>query len=578
MKKRILFASSFCVASLFAHDVDTLAFYAFKEGDSGSSLSGNVIVNDAGGEFSGAVSINSGTVQYSSDAPGDYVFSSEAHGAAICERPQSVCFSGNSTAGSQYVSFPGLGTAVSLNDDFTVEFFFKYAAGDGGANKTIPVLSMNCGLIYNPSDASIDGAGKPGLFGIMIHGNPDRYFDAYIVDRNHHKARSDANPSGTNSAYPTVGFADGLWHHVAVVYVKSTKKYTVYIDYGAKLTAAVQRDTDKTVLENQEAMLLGNGGFRGLLSCLRISKCARSADAFLRCSSVPTYSPETVFHWSFDGVNGETAQTLSSPYSVDPRDGQFIRNYSPRGGGGGEAWAYIDGNGVSIAPVYTNDIPERGHYAVMSGGGRICTSTNCLAVSAYGTDGNALCGDGRKLFPVSGSWTMEGWFNMDYPRYKANVVDVDDFNPHAELLGLGYSYGDNVNGMDFSLYLHHTSGEFKLKLNAYDSNQKSYDAAGISLGSTFRDDAWHHVAVVYDASTFTMTAYIDGAALSSITMNAPFAPRLSQDGRRYLVGHGSGRREFFGMIDEVRLVQRALSPAEFISFEKVKYGLRLTIK
>jgi hypothetical protein len=182
------------------------------------------------------------------------------------------------------------------------------------------------------------------------------------------------------------------------------------------------------------------------------------------------------------------------------------------------------------------------------------------------------------MFPVFGSWTMEGWFNMDYLRYKANVVDVDGNNPHAVLFGLGYSYGDNVNGMDFSLYLHHTSGEFKLKLNAYDSNQKSYDAAGISLGSTFRDDAWHHVAVVYDASTFTMTAYIDGAALSSITMNAPFAPRLSQDGRRYLVGHGSGRREFFGLVDEVRLVQRALSPAEFISFEKVKYGLRLTIK
>ena len=278
---------------VFAHDADTLAFYAFKEGDIGTSLSGKTIANDAGNAYSGTVTINSGTVEYRADIPGAYVFSGESYGeTVICENPQSVHFSGNSTSGSQLISFADLGTAVSSNDDFTVEFFFKYGVDDAGANKTIPLLAMNCGLVYNPNKAGQAGEGQPGLFGIVIHGSPDQFFDAYVVDRQFHRSRVTSN----GATYYGMCFDDGLWHHAAVVYQSSTKVITVYLDYGV---TSVQRSsplvgsggTAKEILEDVNPLTLGNGGFRGLISCVRISKCVRTTDTFLRCSSACSAFP-----------------------------------------------------------------------------------------------------------------------------------------------------------------------------------------------------------------------------------------------------------------------------------------------
>ena len=110
---------------LLAHDADTLAFYAFKEGGAGTSLSGKMIANAAGGAYAGTVTINSGTVEYRADVPGAYVFGSESADDLLCSNPQSIHFSGNTTSGSQLISFADLGTAVSSNDDFTSSSFWR---------------------------------------------------------------------------------------------------------------------------------------------------------------------------------------------------------------------------------------------------------------------------------------------------------------------------------------------------------------------------------------------------------------------------------------------------------------------
>ena len=512
-----------------------------------------------------------------------YVFDSEKYGtAAICEHPQSVRFSGNSTDGSQYVSFPNLGTVVSSNDDFTVEFFFKYPQGDGSANKTIPVLSMNCGLIYNPKDSSKEGAGEPGLFGIMIHGNPDRYFDAYVVDRNQNKARSDAHPDGKDSAYPTVGFADGLWHHAAVVYVKATKKIKVYIDYGVKLSASVERETGKTVLETPEAMLLGNGGFRGLISCLRVSKCARAPETFLRCSSLPTYSGETVFHWSFDNADEIANGILSSPSFTDPRIGQFIAHYKPFRSGYGTVNGFGSGENV-VFPVCTNEIPVRRCTEVMSGNVRLISSSNSVAMTIASAEqdgkattvGTGLRISGNNYDPVNGSFTMEGWFKMDYETWKSVVVDSGLGVQRVALMGV--NYGGDYTSADFSLTLVHKSDGFRLKLNVYQAN-KTYDPAGVNVGEVCRNDAWHHFAVVYEADLMRFSAYLDGAKKHEIVLEAPFVFRSSEQYRELLVGWGLSALQYTGLVDEVRLVRRALSPAEFISFDRKRYGLWFTVR
>ncbi len=562
-------AAAVLASAAYAHDADTLAFYAFKEGDAGTSLSGKTIANDAGDAYAGTVTINSGSIEYRADVPGAYVFGSESADDLLYTNPQSIHFSGDSTEGCQLVSFADLGTAVSSNDDFTVEFFFKYGEGDTGINKkTIPLLSMECGLVYNQTS-------EPGLLGIMNHGQNGRYFDAYIVDRNKHKARID-----TQGYYGTIFLDDGLWHHVAVVYVSANNKYSVYLDYISAVNKVDSPATPKSVLESANPLMLGNGGFKGLVSCLRVSKCARTEATFLRASSLPSYSPETVFHWSLDGVDGAAAETLASPLSADPRTGQYIEWKAPRTGFGYANGYEVDS--ATVMPSYTNEIPFAGKYMVMSSNDVVTCSTNAAFVQASGSSRGSLRCSGTNYFPLaSGDWTMEGWFKMDYAAYKAAVVDSGVSNPHSSLLALTYSAGSVISATDFSLYLHHVSNEFKLKLYAYDSTGKSYDAAGVSLGTIFRDDAWHHVAVVYDESARRLSGYIDGEERIFCVFDEGkvFSPRTKiETAREYVVAGDPQRKGFYGLVDEVRLVRRALQPSEFISFKRLPSGMILSFR
>ena len=120
--------------SALAHDADTLAFYAFKEGAAETSLSGVTIANDVGEAFAGTVNLASGaddTMVYKADAPGAYVFDCNGYCATpLCSNPQSVYFAGGTTAANQRISFADLASAISSNDNYTVEFFVKLSPED----------------------------------------------------------------------------------------------------------------------------------------------------------------------------------------------------------------------------------------------------------------------------------------------------------------------------------------------------------------------------------------------------------------------------------------------------------------
>ena len=104
---------------------------------------------------------------------------------------------------------------------------------------------------------------------------------------------------------------------------------------------------------------------------------------------------------------------------------------------------------------------------------------------------------------------------------------------------------------------------------------------GVSLGTLFRDDKWHHAAVVYDESNRRMSGYIDGNEMVHIDFpeGRSFAPRTKiETAREYVVADDAVRKGFYGLVDEVRLVRRALSPSEFISFKRPPSGLMLLVK
>jgi len=82
-------------------------------------------------------------------------------------------------------------------------------------------------------------------------------------------------------------------------------------------------------------------------------------------------------------------------------------------------------------------------------------------------------------------------------------------------------------------------------------------------GPDVEDDAWHHVAVTWDASTGSFALYLDGAAIATddLSGTAAFGFPVMVAGKHGQLGV-SWKRNFTGLLDDLRLYDRALSGAE----------------
>ncbi|GMV98657.1 MAG: hypothetical protein AMXMBFR83_30050 [Phycisphaerae bacterium] len=82
-------------------------------------------------------------------------------------------------------------------------------------------------------------------------------------------------------------------------------------------------------------------------------------------------------------------------------------------------------------------------------------------------------------------------------------------------------------------------------------------------GSAIQPGTWHHFALVLNAGVLTW--YLDGQPQGQVPagdLDAPGAAPIIIGNER---SDGSADRGFYGLIDEVRIVDRALSPGEFLS-------------
>ena len=575
-------------ASALAHDADTLAFYAFKEEAAETSLSGVTIENDAGEEFAGTVNIASGaddTMVYKADAPGAYVFDCNGYCATpLCSNPQSVYFAGGTTAANQRISFADLASAISSNDNYTVEFFVKLSPEDKTMATWAALLQLECGMLYNPKNptsAEAALAGTPQATCVLFTGNQGQNLYTYVRSATYHPILNQATYN--KCPYYTTGgtFFDGYWHHYAMVYKSSNHTLNHYLDYGLITGSYV---TTNSTLDVSKPILLGNGGFRGWISCLRASKTARATSAFLRCSNEPTFVPETVFHWSLDGANGANAETVSNrcPAVNIPGifDGQYIMLTS--GGvrdGHGTVVSWTNGENVAVFPTFTNEIPfvrkpvvKYGEAEVGEDGGSVKLTAKTRTTEVYAVNGDGILLAGADHYPISGgSFTMEAWMKLDHSTWKTKMVDPNVSAVVKRLTIFGMY--DKSHHYEWQLGLNYESDGFKLHLSAYDPSWTGSDIVVRPKVRYMMDNAWHHFAVVYDDPTRKFTAYVDGGAVTNVTLASGFVPHAAAP--QYNVGYGLNNCAFEGLVDEVRLVRRALQPSEFLSFDSRKTGIML---
>ncbi|WP_433165806.1 LamG-like jellyroll fold domain-containing protein [Kribbella sp. CA-247076] len=195
-----------------------------------------------------------------------------------------------------------------------------------------------------------------------------------------------------------------------------------------------------------------------------------------------------------------------------------------------------DGN-TSGVPV-TSDASGNGLHGYLRGGPAAVAGRFGQALSLDGTDDYVQLPFAEKLAVSSGDFTWTGWFN-----YGASTAD--------QPLIWAYNQGDVYS----QLWLRAEPASNRIRALA----QSGETAITVATTSAYNDRAWHHFALRRQGSTFTI--YIDGAAaatttgtIGSVSPKRPFQIHL---GRRL-----DGKQHLRGSLDDVRLYNRALSPAE----------------
>jgi hypothetical protein len=85
---------------------------------------------------------------------------------------------------------------------------------------------------------------------------------------------------------------------------------------------------------------------------------------------------------------------------------------------------------------------------------------------------------------------------------------------------------------------------------------------GFTTSSNLQDGQWHHVAITYDDTTQTLDVFVDYVDVGGGTTVNPIA----YDDQPLVFGAGAGRA-LDGWIDEARLSDTVLPPAEFLRFD-----------
>ena len=574
--KKCLSVSFVCAAAFaFAHDADTIAFYPFTEAAPGTSAAGITIVNDAGGRHPGVVTTSTDTGHvYHADRPGKYVLASSF---AVTNTPE-ILFTnpGSVHFWNGKISFEGLSTAMSSNDDYTIEFFYKIQEVD----KRGSAVQWGTPLKYNVGTYFAGSASNPeGYYPTYLMRSTDLYWQMYYV------AYSAGGTLAASLPYNGQGNTwSGEWHHMALVYSKETHKLTAWGDYGQRSSQKVSlSNITNSVLEASVPVELGSG-FRGLVSCLRVSKRALAPDYFLHASHLDAYPETTVFHYRLDGADGAEMSTVTNyAYGGHPYAGQLQNWDTPMKLYTANAEVHVAtstnslGEPVAVGAEFSSatgfnkqlvDDGDGSRPRQNGGSGHFHSLERMHETSQLDASGIYL--DGANYQHVTnGSFTMEATMKLDITTWLAKQK-----NSSMRRYPIFLLYGNVTYVFEWELVAIMDSDNcFRLEGDAYypgptltkiaHYNGQNYARVDKNF---LKDDKWHHFAVVYDDSALTFRLYVDYVLKDERTVTARYRPLYKNC--HVWIGDGGkvNLSGFEGWIDEVRYTRKALSPSQFIRF------------
>ena len=350
---------------------------------------------------------------------------------------------------------------------------------------------------------------------------------------------------------------DGQWHHVALVVdqIGETKTARLYRDYKLRRTATLATNLTSVVRNNDPKWyVIGSGDgyeFNGWIDSVRVTLRALEPQEFLwgEGMSIGRFpAGSTLAHVKFDG----------SVNAADPDGGTFLNGVNVAAKEGGSLAAFSD------------DVP--GVRIVDGEGGAVLSHNNTK--SLYFANSRVSWSDASDIYYLSKtlegedrtSWTVE--FFMKGDSVQANYARI------MSALGGG-------SWSTWSPYIiEYRNGSKKFALNGDGKNPKP----SITFGKDVCDGDWHHVAFSFepnndrpDPTNSVMKLYIDYGEPAAVQTQSIF--KYPENLHFVLGGIGNAATDtgYFGLIDELRISDGALTPSQFLRVEKIP-GLMMIFK
>ena len=354
-------------------------------------------------------------------------------------------------------------------------------------------------------------------------------------------AFTNGTPGFNESVTAAVSVEDGKWHHVAFTYTHTNKTVLLYVDY----VQSASRTTYSNLVYDSGELRIASGagarGFDGWIDEIRLTDRVLTPEQFMTVIEPSS----TRGYWAFDdGPSVATSGTLTNTF------------YAPM----------MHGTSVAMGgakPTFSSERPPASTTRISSGKNgpavNLNNDTSLLFVNA-GLPANTNSPSGGQV-TVTGSGLPAQMTNFTaeaFVRVNRHVNYPQIIGKTRTLTG-GYSWslGINVSGNLRSRF------DTQIPTNTVGFNQ-CLESSGY-----MEDGKWHHVALTYDYPSQTMKLYKDYVKIhEGVTPN----PMASDSGD---IKIGNGDMGFDGWIDEVRVTDRVLTPAEFLYTVPIKGAILL---
>lgn len=321
-------------------------------------------------------------------------------------------------------------------------------------------------------------------------------------------------------AHSSREYADGKWHHVALVRQAGNWSPVLYID-GVATAININHDagTRPHDVNCTEPWYIGDVGsgsyFEGLIDEVAMWDSALSSEqvAWLAHNSLASMAPK------------EPALPLVA----------YRMNNNARDACG-EQHGSLAGNTAFVSGAGNTPFSIAGNYALQLDGDSSYVTVN----------------DVPALRPGTNAWTLSLWFKTAVgDRYSGLIAKRKLSSPYTQMsLMMGGSLAGNPG----------TGGNLHTFLIG---TQTSNDRWEVSSRADYADGEWHHAALVRPAGDKSPVLFVDGVMTAVLAnVDKGLRPHDINCTEPWLIGSSNSSSSFEGLIDEVAMWDAALTAGE----------------